>query len=246
MRRKVDSAGDLLPKAALGKSNGSSSGSKAHMRQQTVSLVVGLAMFVAVVFMFSQLVKLSQPNPSEHLSTGDDEGLEQLVDNWSAVDINGKQQSLSQYAGKITIVVNVASKCGFTESNYKGLEKLYEKYKWHGLEVLAFPCNQFGAQEPGTCKEILDFAQQRFQVTFPMFDKANVNGPDAHEVYKFLKSNLPAAQGGGKELAWNFQKFIVNRQGQPVKLHTQAWDQAAIERDVYDLLRQQPAVEQAT
>jgi glutathione peroxidase len=101
------------------------------------------------------------------------------------------------------------------------LEKLYEKYKWHGLEVLAFPCNQFGAQEPGTCEEIMHFAKQNFQVTFPMFDKVDVNGPNAHEVYKFLKGNLPAAQGGGKDLAWNFQKFIVNRQGQPVKLHTQ-------------------------
>ena len=134
--------------------------------------------------------------------------------NFEASKINGDNISMSDYEGKTIIVVNTASKCGFTPQ-FEGLEKLYEKYKQQGLIILGFPCNQFGKQEPGVGEEIQEFCQINYGVTFPIFDKVNVNGSTTHPIFKYLKSNL----GGffGSSIKWNFTKFVIDKTGKPIK-----------------------------
>jgi glutathione peroxidase len=129
-------------------------------------------------------------------------------------DIHGKPVKLDRYKGKIVLVVNTASKCGFTPQ-YKGLEALYRKYHDKGLEVLGFPCNQFGAQEPGSASEIEQFCEINYGVTFPLFAKVDVNGDGAAPVYKFLKSAKPGLLGS-EAIKWNFTKFLVDRKGNVV------------------------------
>ena len=131
-----------------------------------------------------------------------------------AKDIKGREVSLGDYAGKVLLIVNTASKCGFTPQ-YAGLEKLHEKYKGKGLAVLGFPCNQFGAQEPGNETEIQKFCELNYDVKFPMFAKVDVNGANTHPVYRVLKS---AAKGllGTEGIKWNFTKFLVDRNGKVV------------------------------
>jgi len=131
-----------------------------------------------------------------------------------AKKLNGETISLSEFKGKTIVVVNTASKCGLTPQ-YEGLENLYRKYKDKGLVVLGFPCNQFGQQEKGTAEEISEFCQVNYGVSFPMFDKVEVNGPNAHPVFKYLKSEL----GGifGSNIKWNFTKFVIDKNGKPVK-----------------------------
>ncbi|HEY0943479.1 MAG TPA: glutathione peroxidase [Steroidobacter sp.] len=133
---------------------------------------------------------------------------------FSANSLEGKPVALRDYAGKVLLVVNTASKCGFTPQ-YEGLEALYQKYRDRGLEVLGFPCNQFGAQEPGTAAEIGAFCQKNYGVSFPMFEKIDVNGATAHPLYQWLKSN---ARGllGSEAIKWNFTKFLVDRSGKVV------------------------------
>ena len=128
-------------------------------------------------------------------------------------DIDGKDASLKDYQGKVLLIVNVASKCGFTPQ-YKGLEAVYEKYKDKGLVVLGFPCNQFAHQEPGTDAEIKQFCSSKFNVTFPMFDKIEVNGPNRHPLYAALAGEGSPFPGNIK---WNFTKFLVGRDGKIVK-----------------------------
>ena len=130
---------------------------------------------------------------------------------FSATTIDGKDQPLRDYAGKVALVVNVASQCGLTP-HYKGLEELYESYKDRGLVVLGFPCNQFGSQEPGTEAEIKTFCETKFGVTFPMFAKVDVNGASRHPVYEFLTSQQTAPDGPG-DIQWNFAKFLVDGSG---------------------------------
>ncbi len=133
------------------------------------------------------------------------------VYDFEAKTSTGETRSLADYAGRVLLIVNVASKCGFTPQ-YAGLQKLYATYQPQGLEVLAFPCDQFGHQEPGTDAEIRSFCETKYQVTFPIFAKINVNGENAHPLYKFLK-----AEKGGLLLSaikWNFTKFLVGRDGQ--------------------------------
>jgi glutathione peroxidase len=125
----------------------------------------------------------------------------------SAPAIDGKNQSLSDYKGKVALVVNVASHCGFTRQ-YEGLQELYEKYKERGFVVLGFPSNDFGGQEPGSDEEIKKFCSSRFGVTFPMFSKVAVLGPNKSPVYAFLTKST-----GGAEVGWNFEKFLVGRNG---------------------------------
>ena len=131
-----------------------------------------------------------------------------------AKDITGSEISLGDYAGKVLLIVNTASKCGFTPQ-YAGLEKLHEKYKDKGLAVLGFPCNQFGAQEPGNETEIQKFCELNYDVKFPMFAKVDVNGANTHPVYRVLKK---AAKGvlGTEGIKWNFTKFLVDRNGKVV------------------------------
>jgi len=149
--------------------------------------------------------------------------------------IDGKETTLEQYNDKVMLIVNVASKCGFTRQ-YDGLESLYRKYKEEGLVILGFPCNQFGSQEPGTEKEIQNFCRVNFGVTFPMFSKINVNGDEAHPLYQYLKSEQPGVLGT-EVIKWNFTKFLVERKGNVVKRFGSSTNPKDIEKDIETLLR---------
>ncbi|MEC7912288.1 MAG: glutathione peroxidase [Pseudomonadota bacterium] len=147
-------------------------------------------------------------------------------------DINVKDNNLnnvemSEYKGKILLIVNVASKCGFTPQ-YKDLESLYKKYKDQGLEVLGFPCNQFGAQEPGSNEEIQSFCHLNYNVTFKLFDKIDVNGPKTSPLFKHLKNQSPGILGT-EGIKWNFTKFLVNKDGEVVKRFSPKDTEAVIE-----------------
>jgi glutathione peroxidase len=136
------------------------------------------------------------------------------VHDFSAKRLGGAEEKLSDYKGKTLLIVNVASKCGFTPQ-YQGLQKLYESYKDKGVEVLAFPCNQFGAQEPGDEKEIASFCSLNYGVSFPMFAKVDVNGDGAHPLYKFLKKEKKGI-AGSEAIKWNFTKFLVDGDGKVI------------------------------
>ncbi|KAH9783746.1 glutathione peroxidase [Citrus sinensis] len=156
-------------------------------------------------------------------------------DNWVQFqDIRGNDVSLSGYRGKVLLVVNVASKCGLTQSNYKELNVLYEKYKNQEFEILAFPCNQFAGQEPGSNEEIQEVACTMFKAEFPIFDKIDVNGKNAAPIYKFLKSE----KGGflGDAIKWNFTKFLVNKEGKVVERYAPTTSPLKIEKDIQNLL----------
>jgi len=128
-------------------------------------------------------------------------------------DINGKEAALSQYAGKVALVVNTASECGYTPQ-YAGLQQTYERYASKGLVVLAFPSNDFGAQEPGTDQEIAKFCDLRFKIKFPLFSKISVKGKDQAPLYQHLIAQSPVEKG--KDVSWNFEKFLINQKGEVV------------------------------
>ena len=128
-------------------------------------------------------------------------------------DINGKDTSLNAYKGKVLLIVNVASKCGYTPQ-YKTLESTYRKYKAQGLEVLGFPCNQFGGQEPGSNEDIKTFCSTKYDVTFPLFDKLEVKGPGQHPLYTALSGKDSQFPG---DVKWNFGKFLIGRDGKPIQ-----------------------------
>src|SRR5512137_1953056 len=153
---------------------------------------------------------------------------------YSAKTIDGKEQSLSAYQGKALLIVNVASKCGFTPQ-YKGLEALYRKHKDAGLVVLGFPCDQFGHQEPGDEAEIKNFCSLNYDVSFPMFAKVDVNGDSANPLYKFLKKEATGVLGT-EAIKWNFTKFLVDRSGKVVKRYAPTDTPESLEKDVAKLL----------
>ncbi|GLT42587.1 hypothetical protein SLA2020_165780 [Shorea laevis] len=134
------------------------------------------------------------------------------IHEFTVKDYKGKDVDLGIYKGKVVLVVNVASKCGFTDANYTQLTELYNKYKDKGLEILAFPCNQFLKQEPGTSQEAQEFACTRYKADYPIFQKVRVNGTNAAPVYKFLKASKHGFLGS--RIKWNFTKFLVDREGQ--------------------------------
>jgi glutathione peroxidase len=138
----------------------------------------------------------------------------QTIYDLAAVRNDGHEESLADYRGKVLLIVNTASKCGFTPQ-YQGLEELYRRSRESGFEILAFPCDQFAHQEPGSDQEILSFCQTNFGVTFPVFRKIEVNGAKAHPLFRFLKDRAPGLLG--KSIKWNFTKFLVDRQGNVVK-----------------------------
>jgi len=148
--------------------------------------------------------------------------------------IDGSEGDLSEYRGKVLLIVNVASRCGFTPQ-YAGLQALYEKYRDRGLLVLGFPCNQFGSQEPGTEAEIGAFCSSSYGVTFPLFAKIDVNGNEAHPLYQHLKSAAPGVLGT-EAIKWNFTKFLVDRQGNVVKRYAPKEEPQDIARDIEALL----------
>jgi glutathione peroxidase len=149
-------------------------------------------------------------------------------------DIGGEPQSMRDYSGRVLLVVNTASKCGFTPQ-YKGLEALHRKYEAKGLSVLGFPCDQFGHQEPGDEAEIRDFCSLNYDVSFPLFAKVEVNGKDAHPLFQHLKKE---ARGilGSEAIKWNFTKFLIDRDGRVVRRYAPTDTPESIERDVAALL----------
>ncbi len=152
---------------------------------------------------------------------------------FSVKDINGSDVSLSQYKGKFLLIVNVASKCGFTPQ-YQGLEDLYKELR-DQLVVLGFPCNQFGAQEPGNSEEIKNFCSLNYNISFPLFQKIEVNGENASALYQFLKQEKPGLLGT-EAIKWNFTKFLVNREGQVIKRYAPTDKPQDIKNDLSKML----------
>ena len=152
------------------------------------------------------------------------------VTDFSATLSNGNEVALGDYAGKVLLIVNTASKCGFTPQ-YTGLESLQKTYSANGFSVLAFPCNQFGGQEPGTEQEIESFCDLNYQTSFPLFSKIEVNGASSHPLFTHLKSEAPGVLGS-KRIKWNFTKFLVNQQGQVVKRYAPSTKPEAIAKDI--------------
>lgn len=146
----------------------------------------------------------------------------------------GKDKPLSDYQGKVLLVVNTASKCGFTPQ-FEGLETLYDNYRDKGLEILGFPCNQFASQDPGSNEEITEFCQLNYGVSFPMFGKIEVNGSATDPLYQHLKSEAKGALGT-ERVKWNFTKFLVDSSGKVLKRYSSATKPAAIEKDIKKLL----------
>ncbi|KAL8139974.1 hypothetical protein V2J09_005995 [Rumex salicifolius] len=172
---------------------------------------------------------LRSPNSVYARATSD-----KSIHDFTVKDIDRKEISLSKFKGKLLLIVNVASQCGLTSSNYKELSQLYDKYKSKGFEILAFPCNQFGFQEPGSNQEIKNFACTRFKAEFPIFDKVDVNGPFTAPIYQFLKSS----SGGflGDIIKWNFEKFLVDKNGKVVERYPPTTSPLQIEKDIQKLL----------
>lgn len=156
------------------------------------------------------------------------------VYDFTADSLTGDTVNLEDYRGKVLLIVNTASKCGFTPQ-YKGLQKLFEKYEEQGVTVLGFPCNQFGHQEPGGEGEISEFCELNYGVSFPMFAKIDVNGDNAHPLYQHLKQEAPGLLGS-KGIKWNFTKFLVNREGQVVKRYAPTDKPEDIAKDIEKLL----------
>ncbi len=154
---------------------------------------------------------------------------------FSAKSLQGKFINMNDYKGKVVLIVNTASKCGFTPQ-YEGLENLYKKYKNKGLVILGFPCNQFAGQEPGTSDEISSFCTTKYGVTFPMFMKIDVNGNNADPLYKYLKNALPGTLGN--EIKWNFTKFLLDRNGNPYKRYSSSTKPEEISGDIDKLISQ--------
>lgn len=148
--------------------------------------------------------------------------------------LNGETLGLDQYRGKVLLIVNTASKCGFTPQ-YKGLEELYRQFKDKGVEVLGFPCNQFGAQEPGSADEIGAFCEKNYGVTFPMFAKIDVNGEEAHPLFKYLKQAAPGLMGT-EAIKWNFTKFLVKKDGGVYKRYAPQTEPKDLVGDIEALL----------
>jgi glutathione peroxidase len=152
------------------------------------------------------------------------------VYDFKARTIDGREISLGDYSGKVLLIVNVASRCGFTPQ-YRGLEELHEKFGKSGFEVLGFPCNQFRNQEPGSDSEIRGFCDLQYGVRFPLFSKVDVNGPGAHPLYEFLKKSRPGLFWS-RPIKWNFTKFLIDRRGNPLKRYAPQTAPSAIETDI--------------
>jgi glutathione peroxidase len=156
------------------------------------------------------------------------------VHDYSATTIDGEDRKLSDYKGQVMVIVNTASKCGFTPQ-YKGLEKMFREFRGRGLVVLGFPCDQFGHQEPGDENEIKKFCSLNYDVSFPMFSKVDVNGDRAHPLYQYLKNEAPGLLGS-RGIKWNFTKFLVDKSGRVVKRYGSMDTPDSIVKDIEKLL----------
>ncbi len=188
------------------------------MRQIIITIVT----FVAIIFV------------SQAINQGDEMNKESIY-GFEVINIDGKKVSLSEYKGKVLLIVNVASKCGFTKQ-YSGLEELYKKYSNQGFAILGFPCNQFRGQEPGTNTEIKEFCSLNYGVSFDLFDKIDVNGEKAHPLYKFLTKQVSGMLGDS--IKWNFTKFLINKNGEPVKRFAPQTEPVSLEKDIETLLNE--------
>lgn len=168
-------------------------------------LIMAVSLSILIFFLIS-------PNQNNSLTSNQD--IPRSIYDFTVLDIDGKEVSLSSFKGKVLLIVNVASRCGYTPQ-YEGLQAIYEKYKDKGFYVLGFPANNFGNQEPGTNEEIKEFCKTRYNVTFPMFAKISVKGEDKHPLYKFLTSKETNPEFAG-EITWNFNKFLIDRRGKVV------------------------------
>lgn len=158
----------------------------------------------------------------------------QTVYDFSATNIRGEEKSLSQYKGQVMLIVNTASRCGFTPQ-LEGLEALHKKYSDKGLAILGFPCNQFLYQDPGSNSDIATFCQRNYGVSFPMYAKVDVNGRNTHPLYKFLKSSA-RGMWGTQRIKWNFTKFLVDKNGKVIRRYAPKITPEAIEKDIAGLL----------
>ena len=158
----------------------------------------------------------------------------QSIYDFSATSIDGKPIDLSAYRNKVLLIVNTASECGFTPQ-YRGLQELYDKYAGQGLVVLGFPCNQFGQQEPGSATAIRSFCEARFGVSFPLFEKIEVKGENAHPLYKYITKAAPGILGT-EAIKWNFTKFLVDRSGNVVKRYASLTKPDDLEKAIQALL----------
>ncbi|MFT4100203.1 MAG: glutathione peroxidase [Burkholderiaceae bacterium] len=163
---------------------------------------------------------------------------DKTVYDFSAKDLAGAERPLSDYQGKVLLIVNTASRCGFTPQ-YAGLEELYRSHRDKGLEILGFPCNQFGGQEPGDEAQIGEFCQRNYGVSFPMFAKVDVNGAHAHPLFQWLKAQAPGLLGS-RDIKWNFTKFLVGRDGQVIDRFWPTTTPAGLASDVDKALRASP------
>ena len=150
------------------------------------------------------------------------------------IRIDGKVESFADYSGKTLLIVNVASNCGFTPQ-YKDLQELYLDFNDKGLEILAFPCNQFGSQEPGSSKDIQNFCTERYAVTFPVFSKIDVNGADEHKIFTYLKKQAPGVLGTTK-IKWNFTKFLIDHKNTLVKRYAPQTAVIEIRKDLVEII----------
>lgn len=152
------------------------------------------------------------------------------VHDFKATALDGTERSLAEWRGKVLLIVNVASRCGLTPQ-YTGLEALQRRFAARGFEVLGFPCNQFGAQEPGSAEEIRSFCSTKYDISFPLFAKVDVNGDDAHPLWRHLKEQKPGLLGI-EAIKWNFTKFLVDREGRVIKRYAPTDEPSTIERDI--------------
>lgn len=153
---------------------------------------------------------------------------------FSTQTLSGKDIRFADYEGKVLLIVNTASKCGFTPQ-YEGLQELHEAYAEQGLAVIGFPCNQFGSQEPGSANDITEFCELNYGVSFPMSQKVDVKGPNAHPIFKYLSSEAKGVLGT-ESIKWNFTKFLVNRQGEVVNRYAPTTKPADLAKDIEALL----------
>ncbi|OWA34433.1 glutathione peroxidase [Saccharibacillus sp. O16] len=156
------------------------------------------------------------------------------VYDYEARTSKGEEVKLSDYRGKVVLIVNTASKCGFTPQ-FQGLQELYDKYHDRGLEILGFPSNQFMEQDPGSNDEILEFCQLNYGVKFPMFEKTDVKGENAHPLFRYLSDEAPGLMGS-KSVKWNFTKFLIDKEGKPVKRFAPQTSPDQLEKDIEKLL----------
>ncbi len=196
--------------------------------------ILSIILIIAALFLSTACSGQSHPQ-KQKLSTSGGTAMTNIIYKIPVKTIDGQTTNLAQYIDKIMLIVNTASKCGYTPQ-YKGLETLYKKYKDKGLVVLGFPCNQFMSQEPGTESEIKKFCELNYGVTFPMFSKINVNGKNAHLLYEELKKRAPGIMGT-ESIKWNFTKFLVCPNGETVKRFSTATKPEEIENEIDKMLK---------